>query len=63
MCATFRSCPFFIYIVKKKVYLERNTLHRLHTPLLDSILKIRDITLPTKVHIVKAIVSSSHVWM
>ena len=31
---------------------------------LDSILKSRDITLPTKVHIVKAIVFfSSHVWM
>ena len=31
---------------------------------LDSILKSRDITLPTKVHLVKAIVFSiSHVWM
>ena len=31
---------------------------------LDSILKIRDIILPTKVHLVKAMVfSSSHVWM
>ena len=31
---------------------------------LDSILKSRDITLPTKVHLVKAIFfSSSHVWM
>ena len=31
---------------------------------LDSILKSRDITLPTTVHIVKAMVfSSSHVWM
>ena len=31
---------------------------------LDSILKNRDITLPTKVHLVKALVfSSSHVWM
>ena len=31
---------------------------------LDSILKSRDITLLTKVHIVKAMVfSSSHVWM
>ena len=31
---------------------------------LDSILKSRDITLPTKVHLVKAMVfSSSHVWM
>ena len=31
---------------------------------LDSILKSRDITLPTKVHLVKAMVfTSSHVWM
>ena len=31
---------------------------------LDSILKSRDITLPTKVHLVKTMVfSSSHVWM
>ena len=31
---------------------------------LDSVLKSRDITLPTKIHLVKAIVfSSSHVWM
>ena len=30
---------------------------------LDSILKIRDITLPTKVCIVKANFSSSHVWI
>ena len=32
-------------------------------PKLDSILQSRDITLPTKVHLVKAPVSSSHVWM
>ena len=31
---------------------------------LDSILKSRDITLPTKVHLLKAVVfSSGHVWM
>ena len=31
---------------------------------LDSIFKSRDITLPTKVHLIKAIVfSSDHVWM
>ena len=30
---------------------------------LDSIFKSRDISLPTKVHIIKAIISSSHVWM
>ena len=34
------------------------------SPILDSILKSRDITLPTKVHLVKAMFfSSSHVWM
>ena len=30
---------------------------------LDSILKSRDIILPTKVHIVKAMFYSSHVWL
>ena len=31
---------------------------------LDSIFKSRDITLPTKIHLVKAVVfSSSHIWM
>ena len=30
---------------------------------LDSILKSRDITLPTKVHLIKAMVSHIHVWM
>ena len=30
---------------------------------LNSVLKSKDITLPTKVHIVKAGLSSSHVWM
>ena len=30
---------------------------------LDSIFKSRDTTLPTKVHLVKAMVSSGHVWM
>ena len=29
----------------------------------DSILKSRNITLPTKVHLVKTVFSSSHVWM
>ena len=33
-------------------------------PNLDSILKSRDITLPKKVHLVKAMIfSGSHVWM
>ena len=30
---------------------------------LDSVLKSRDITLPTKVHLVKADFSSSHIWI
>ena len=30
---------------------------------LDSIFKSRDITLPTKVHTVEVVFSSSHVWM
>ena len=30
---------------------------------LDSILKSRDITLPAKVHLVKSVFSSGHVWM
>ena len=39
-------------------------LGRKVTTSLDSILKSRDITLPTKVHLVKAMVfSSSHVWI
>ena len=29
----------------------------------DSILKSRNMTLPTKVHVVKAMFSTSHVWM
>ena len=30
---------------------------------IDSILKSRDITLPTKVHLVKVVVFCGHVWM
>ena len=30
---------------------------------LDSILKSRDITLSTKVHLIKVVFSSSHIWM
>ena len=45
--------------VKRCLYLGRNVMTNL-----DSILKNRDITLPTKVHLVKAMVfSNSHVWM
>ena len=45
--------------IKKRVLLGRKVMTNL-----DSILKSREITLPTKVRMVKAIVSSSsHVWM
>ena len=45
--------------IKRHLLLGRKTLSKL-----DSILKSRDISLPTKVHLVKAMVfSSSHVWM
>ena len=45
--------------IKRRLLLGRKVMIKL-----DSILKSRDITLPTKVHLVNAIVfSSSHVWM
>ena len=45
--------------IKRRLFLRRKAMTNL-----DSVLKSRDITLPTKVHLVKAMVfSSSHVWM
>ena len=45
--------------IKRRLLLGRKVMTNL-----DSIFKTRDFTLPTKVHLVKAIVfSSSHVWM
>ena len=45
--------------IKRRLLLGRKV-----TANLDSIFKSRDITLPTKVHLVKAMVfSSGHVWM
>ena len=44
--------------IKRHLLLRRKVMTNL-----DSILKSRDITLPTKVHIVKAVFSSSHVQM
>ena len=45
--------------IKRRLLLGRKAMTNL-----DSILKSRDITLSTKVHLVKAVVfSSSHVWM
>ena len=49
----------FSHEIKKTVFLGRKVMTNL-----DSILKSRDVTLPTKVHLVKAMVfSNSHVWM
>ena len=44
--------------IKRRLFLGRKIMINL-----DSILKSRDITLPTKVRLVKAVSSSSHVWM
>ena len=47
------------YEIKRHLFLRRKAMTNL-----DSILKSRDIILPTKVHLIKAMVfSSSHVWM
>ena len=63
----------FIFLVPKSLQLVTAASHEIKRCLLlgrkaiinlDSILKSRGITLPTKVHLVKAMVfSSSHVWM
>ena len=44
--------------IKRRLLLGRKVMTNL-----DSILKSRDITLPTKVCLVKAMVFSGHVWM
>ena len=44
--------------IKRRLLLGRKVMTNL-----DSVLKSRDITLPTKVRLVKAMVSSGHVWM
>ena len=44
--------------IKRRLILGRKVMTNL-----DTILKSRDITLPTKIRLVKAMVSSSHVWM
>ena len=46
------------YEIKRCLLLGRKVMTNL-----DSIFKSRDITLPTKVCLVKAMVSSGHVWM
>ena len=47
-----------IHEIKIRLLLGRQAMTNL-----DSILKSRDITLPTKARLVKAMVSSGHVWM
>ena len=44
--------------IKRRLLLGRKVMTNL-----DSIFKSRDITLPTKVRLVKAVVSCGHVWM
>ena len=44
--------------IKRRLLLGRKVMTNL-----DGILKSRDMTLPTKVRLVKAMVSSGHVWM
>ena len=44
--------------IKRRLPLGRKVMTNL-----DSLLKSRDITLSTKVHLVKAMFSSSHIWM
>ena len=44
--------------IKRRLFLGRKAMTNL-----DSILKSRDITLLTKVHLLKAVFSSSHVWI
>ena len=44
--------------IKRCLLLERKSMTNL-----DSILKGRAITLPTNVHLVEAVFSSSHIWM
>ena len=43
--------------IKRQLLLGRKVMTNL-----DSILKSRDITLPTKVHLVKAMIFPCHVW-
>ena len=44
--------------IKRRLLLGRKVMTNL-----DCLLKSRDITLPTKVHLVKAVFSCGHVWM
>ena len=58
------SAPKSLQMVTAAKKLRHLLLGRKAMKTLDSVLKSRDITLSTKVHLVKAMVfSSSHVWM
>ena len=60
----FSWTPKSLQMVTAAMKLKTLFLGRKAVTNLDSILKSRDITLPTKVHLVKAMVfSNSHVWM
>ena len=60
----FWGAPKTLQIVTAAMKLKDLFLARKVMTNLDSILKIKDISLPTKVHLVKAMFfSSSHVWM
>ena len=59
MCSKITADGDCSHEIKRRLLLGRKAMTNL-----DSILKSRDITLPTKVHIVKAVFfSSSHVWI
>ena len=68
---TMETVTYFIFLASK-ITADSNCSHEIKRHLLlgrkamtnlDSILKSRDITLPTKVHLVEVVFSSSHVWM
>ena len=68
---TVETVADFIFLVSK-ITAEDDSSHEIKIRLLlgrkimtnlDSVLKSRDITLPTKVQLVKAVVFSNHVWM
>ena len=59
----FWGAPNSLQMVTAAMKLRHFLLGRKAMTNLDSILKSRGITLPTKVHLVKTSVFSSHVWM
>ena len=68
---TVETVSYFIFLVSK-ITADGDCSHEIERRLLlgrkvmrnlDNILKSRDITLPTKVHLVKAVFSCGHVWM